>query len=173
MPSPFPGMNPYIEQDAYWQDFHLEFLPAIRERLVVQVRPKYIVLLDEHIYVHELPREPRRLSGGATSRSRRRLGRAPRRVSVSEFWRPPRRFRSPRKTSAASLSSRASFVHGLYWVYSVPPRSIRVLGCGIFARHKTETLSHQHQGGDNDWGDSRIGCAGAIPINARDGGRLS
>ena len=65
MPSPFPGMNPYIEQDAFWQDFHLEFLPAIRERLVAQVRPKYIVLLDEHIYVQELPREPRRLVGRA------------------------------------------------------------------------------------------------------------
>jgi len=58
-------MNPYIEQDAYWQDFHLEFLPAIRERLVAQVRPKYIVLLDEHIYVHELPRDPRRFVGRA------------------------------------------------------------------------------------------------------------
>jgi hypothetical protein len=58
-------MNPYIEQDAFWQDFHLEFLPAIRERLVAQVRPKYIVMVDEHIYVQELPTEPRRLVGGA------------------------------------------------------------------------------------------------------------
>jgi Protein of unknown function (DUF4058) len=65
MPSPFPGMNPYLEQDAFWQDFHLEFLPAIRERLVAQVRPKYVVMLDEHIYVQELPPEPRRLVGRA------------------------------------------------------------------------------------------------------------
>ncbi len=65
MPSPFPGMNPYIEQDAFWQDFHLEFLPEIRRRLVAQVRPKYIVMLDEHIYVQELPAEPRRLVGRA------------------------------------------------------------------------------------------------------------
>jgi hypothetical protein len=49
MPSPFPGMNPYIEQNAYWQDFQLKFLPAICERLVTQVRPKFIALLDEHI----------------------------------------------------------------------------------------------------------------------------
>ncbi len=63
MPSPFPGMNPYVEQDAFWQDFHLEFLPAVRERLVAQVRPKYIVMLDEHRYVQELPPEPRRLVG--------------------------------------------------------------------------------------------------------------
>ncbi len=65
MPSPFPGMNPYIEQDAYWQDFHLEFLPAIRRRLVAQVRLKYLVMLDEHIYVQEHPPEPRRQVGRA------------------------------------------------------------------------------------------------------------
>ena len=46
MPSPFPGMNPYLEEDFFWQDFHLEFLPALRQRLVIQVRPKYIVMLD-------------------------------------------------------------------------------------------------------------------------------
>jgi hypothetical protein len=65
MPSPFPGMNPYVEQDAFWHDLLLEFLPAIRECLVAQVRPKYIVMLDEHVYVHELPPEPRRLVGRA------------------------------------------------------------------------------------------------------------
>jgi Protein of unknown function (DUF4058) len=47
MPSPFPGMNPCIEQDVFWQDVHLEFLPAMRARLVAQVRPKFIVMLDE------------------------------------------------------------------------------------------------------------------------------
>jgi hypothetical protein len=58
-------MNPYIEQAAYWHDFHLEFLPAIRARLVAQVRPKYIVMLDEHIYVQEQAPGPRRLVGRA------------------------------------------------------------------------------------------------------------
>ena len=30
MPSPFPGMNPYIEQPAVWQDFHTRFMaPAV------------------------------------------------------------------------------------------------------------------------------------------------
>ncbi len=65
MPSPFPGMNPYLEQDDAWHDFHEKFLPAVAERLVPQVRPKYIVKLDEHVYVHELPHEPRRLLGRA------------------------------------------------------------------------------------------------------------
>jgi hypothetical protein len=59
MPSPFPGMNPYLEQVELWQDFHLEFLPAMRRQLVPQVGPDYIVKLEEHLYVHDIPPEPR------------------------------------------------------------------------------------------------------------------
>ena len=54
MPSPFPGMNPWIEQAGLWLDFHTKFLTAINERLVGQVRPKYIVLVEQHIYVHKV-----------------------------------------------------------------------------------------------------------------------
>ena len=54
MPSPFPGMNPWLEQEGLWLDFHTKFLTAINERLVGQVRPKYIVLIEQHIYVHEV-----------------------------------------------------------------------------------------------------------------------
>ncbi len=39
MPSPFPGMNPYLEQADLWQDFHFEFLPAMRRQLVPQLGP--------------------------------------------------------------------------------------------------------------------------------------
>src|SRR3954447_933613 len=48
-------MNPFIEQSDLWPDFHTKFLAAINERLVPQVRPTYIVLLEQHIYVHEQP----------------------------------------------------------------------------------------------------------------------
>ena len=66
MPSPFPGMNPYLEQDDAWHDFHEKLIPAIAEALVAQVRPHYIVKIDEHVYVHEQPPEPtRRLLGKA------------------------------------------------------------------------------------------------------------
>ncbi len=54
MPSPFPGMNPWIEQEGIWLDFHTKLLTAINERLVGQVRPKYIVLVEQHIYVHKV-----------------------------------------------------------------------------------------------------------------------
>ncbi|MGO9598940.1 MAG: DUF4058 family protein [Isosphaeraceae bacterium] len=59
MPSPFPGMNPYFEQAAHWLDFHTEFLSAVRRLLAPQIAPKYIVQLEEHIYIHDLPPEPR------------------------------------------------------------------------------------------------------------------
>ena len=49
MPSPFPGMNPYLEQEDVWHDFHERFLPAAAEFLMPRVRPKYIVRLDDEI----------------------------------------------------------------------------------------------------------------------------
>jgi Protein of unknown function (DUF4058) len=61
MPSPFPGMNPYLE--AIWHDFHERFLPAAAAHLVPQVRPRYIVLIDENVYLHDIPQEERRLIG--------------------------------------------------------------------------------------------------------------
>jgi hypothetical protein len=63
MPSPFPGMNPYLEQDEAWHDFHERFCPLVAELLAIQVRPHYIVKIDEHIYIHELPAETRHLVG--------------------------------------------------------------------------------------------------------------
>jgi len=63
MPSPFPGMNPYLEQDTVWHDFHESFMPTVREVLLVQVRPRYLIKIDEHIYIHELPEDTRRFAG--------------------------------------------------------------------------------------------------------------
>lgn len=60
MPSPFPGMNPYLEQEEVWHDFHERFCPTVAELLTLQVRPHYIVKIDEHIYIHELPPESRK-----------------------------------------------------------------------------------------------------------------
>ena len=65
MPSPFPGMNPYLEPDDVWHDFHERWIPLVAELLTPQVRPHYIVKLDEHIFVHELGADERRLLGRA------------------------------------------------------------------------------------------------------------
>lgn len=65
MPSPFPGMNPYLEQDDAWHDFHERFIPYCSDVLVPQVRPGYIVKLDEHVYIHERSAAEREFLGRA------------------------------------------------------------------------------------------------------------
>ena len=65
MPSPFPGMNPYLEQDDAWHDFHEGFLQHLKERIAGQLDTHYIVKIDEHIYIHEPPDEDRTLLGRA------------------------------------------------------------------------------------------------------------
>ena len=63
MPSPFPGMNPFLEQESVWHDFHERALPVAAELLGAQVLPRYFVKIDEHMYIHELDQERRRLMG--------------------------------------------------------------------------------------------------------------
>ncbi len=53
MPSPFPGMNPYIERDVVWHDFHERAIPLMAEMLGAQVLPRYFVRIDKRIYVRE------------------------------------------------------------------------------------------------------------------------
>ena len=65
MPSPFPGMNSYLEQKDIWHDFHKRFIPCMATLLGGQLRPRYIVKIAEHIFVHELPAEARRWVGRA------------------------------------------------------------------------------------------------------------
>ncbi len=63
MPSPFPGMNPYLEQEDAWHDFHDSYLPRVRDVLAAQVGEQYIVKIDEHIYIHDLVAEQRAFLG--------------------------------------------------------------------------------------------------------------
>ncbi len=65
MASPFPGMDPYLEQPGVWHDFHERFCPAVAELLTAQVRPNFIVRIDEQVYIHELPEESGRFLGRA------------------------------------------------------------------------------------------------------------
>jgi hypothetical protein len=58
-------MNPYLEQEDAWHDFHERFLPLVAEWIAAQVDPRYIVKIDEHIYIHELSAEQRRFLGRA------------------------------------------------------------------------------------------------------------
>jgi hypothetical protein len=67
MPSPFPGMNPYLEQNDTWEDFHQEFLSRARAHLAARVEPDYFVKVEVRLYIHELSAEQRRYFGRADS----------------------------------------------------------------------------------------------------------
>jgi hypothetical protein len=53
MPSPFPGMDPYLEGEM-WQEFHETLAGAIRAQLLPQLTPKYVALLAKR-YVIDRP----------------------------------------------------------------------------------------------------------------------
>ena len=63
MPSPFPGMNPWLEQDALWHDFHQRMLTAMSDAIAQEVAPRYYVALEEHVYIHEPPEPVARFLG--------------------------------------------------------------------------------------------------------------
>ena len=50
MPSPFPGMDPYLEHPALWPDVHNSLLAAIRDEVAADVAPRYYVALERRVY---------------------------------------------------------------------------------------------------------------------------
>lgn len=51
MPSPFPGMDPYLEERARWPGLHQRLITYSAEALQPQLRPKYIAQIGERIQV--------------------------------------------------------------------------------------------------------------------------
>lgn len=49
MPSPFPGMDPYIEAPEVWSDFHGRLASEISSRLNRQLRPRYVARMTPYI----------------------------------------------------------------------------------------------------------------------------
>lgn len=63
MPSPFPGMDPYIERPEIWPDFHQHLVVCISRALQPLLRPHYVALIQNRHFVDEPPwREERRQS---------------------------------------------------------------------------------------------------------------
>ncbi len=50
MPLPFPGMNPYLEQPAFWSSFHTRLMVAIAEAIEPQLSPQYYVDVESRTY---------------------------------------------------------------------------------------------------------------------------
>ncbi|MGB3694705.1 MAG: DUF4058 family protein [Spirulinaceae cyanobacterium] len=51
MPSPFPGMNPYLENPHLWSEVHHRLITASAIALGSQLRPKYRAAIEKRIYL--------------------------------------------------------------------------------------------------------------------------
>jgi hypothetical protein len=57
MPGPFPGMDPYLEDPAFWQDFHRRFITYCADSLGDRLPDQYEARIDERLRVVEVPTE--------------------------------------------------------------------------------------------------------------------
>ena len=53
MPSPFPGMDPYLESPVLWPDVHHGLISEIQSLLNQSLRPRYHVRVVERVYVSD------------------------------------------------------------------------------------------------------------------------
>ncbi len=60
MPSPFPGMDPYLEDSSRWADFHPTFIVTLRRHLSRLVSPNFHVDIQEQVYITEPDEDERR-----------------------------------------------------------------------------------------------------------------
>jgi Protein of unknown function (DUF4058) len=51
MPSPFPGMDPYLEEAARWPDVHQRLITYLGDALQPRLRPRYFARLGERVYL--------------------------------------------------------------------------------------------------------------------------
>ena len=65
MPSPFPGMDPFLETQK-WEGFHTRFVNELADRLVPLLRPRYEVEPEQRIYVEQVLEDPRFIRGDVT-----------------------------------------------------------------------------------------------------------
>ncbi len=51
MPSPFPGMDPYLEHPDRWPDVHTRLIVELGNRLSDRLAPRYVVAVEQRTYM--------------------------------------------------------------------------------------------------------------------------
>ena len=54
MPSPFPGMDPYLE-GYLWPDVHHRLATQISDQLMPMLHPRYVARIEIHVVPDETP----------------------------------------------------------------------------------------------------------------------
>ena len=50
MPTPFPGVDPYLERPGLWPDVHNRLIVHLADELAPPLRPRYVVSIEERTY---------------------------------------------------------------------------------------------------------------------------
>jgi hypothetical protein len=53
MPSPFPGMDPFLEEPSLWPDVHHRLISEIQATLNTRLRPKYYARVEVRVYISD------------------------------------------------------------------------------------------------------------------------
>jgi hypothetical protein len=51
MPSPFPGMDPFLEEPGEWPDLHNRMITTVSEMLAERVAPNFFVRIEQCVYI--------------------------------------------------------------------------------------------------------------------------
>src|SRR5580704_8491114 len=60
MPSPFPGMDPYLESQPFWADLHAAMLQLMKGEIKKRLPRGYSGWTDIYIWLHEPDAQTRR-----------------------------------------------------------------------------------------------------------------
>jgi hypothetical protein len=50
-PSPFPGMDPFLEDSAEWPGLHARLIVALSDQLTEAVAPDFVVAIEQRLYI--------------------------------------------------------------------------------------------------------------------------
>lgn len=50
MPTPFPGMDPYLEQSGIWNQIHASLIVDIQRFLARHLRPRYVIAIEQRTF---------------------------------------------------------------------------------------------------------------------------
>jgi hypothetical protein len=59
MKSPFPGMDPFLEEPARWSSVHTRLINALSDQLAEQIAPHFFVEIEQRVYI-TTPDDPAR-----------------------------------------------------------------------------------------------------------------
>jgi hypothetical protein len=53
MPSPFPGMDPYLEDPAHWPGVHMQIISEMQAELNRRLLPRYFAAAEDRVYISD------------------------------------------------------------------------------------------------------------------------